>query len=375
MLNRTPKSNRGRASLRGLCFAITALVFAPLAQAQPYDSETTAVQGLTCAGDRGANSCTANDFAVTVSATSSSNIVSCQFNQPVVLDIVANITGATPNRYNVGLFIGEHNNFPADAGGTCSVNTFPTTDTNPPATQAWTDFDSNVCGDYTGGNLTTINLIHNVQVNCVPDAVTGNLSIPFAITWSNNAGTATSCTGPGPGTGEVVPGTGSKCNGSAGAPVGGVLVTFNADPACGGKTVTYDPVAGTVTSSFIIQNNDPNNAVPPDPADGTQYHDVVPGPVVVSGAICEVLSGAADCGTGPVVAGNDVSGTLPTFPTGSSVKITINGTVPGGQTGSYSNTADVIPPANLTAGSDSTGNNSCTNSTPLPVKLQSFEVD
>jgi len=370
MLMSNQELNRVGASLRGLCFAIAALAFAPLAQAQPYDSETTATEGLSCAGDRGASSCTANDFAVTVSATSSSNIVSCQFNQPVVLDVVANITGATPQRYNVGLFIGEAGNFPATAGGKCSVDTFPTTDTNPPAAVGWTNFDNNACGDYNGGGVTTVNLIHNVKVNCVPDKVTGNLSIPFAITWSNNAGSATSCNGPA----DVAPGTGSKCNGSAGAPVGGVTVTYNADPACGGKTVTYDPVAGTVTSSFIVQNNDPGNAIPPDPADGTQYHDVVPGPVVVTGATCTVQSGAASCGTGPVVSGNDVSGTLPTFPTGSSVKITINGTVPAGQTGSYSNTADVIPPTNLTAGSDSVGNNSCSNAATLPVKLQSFDV-
>jgi len=172
---------------------------------------------------------------------------------------------------------------------------------------------------------------------------------------------------------NVAPGAGSKCVGG-GTPVQGVIVTYNADPACGGKNVSYDPVAGTVTSSFTIQNNDPNNSVPPNNADGTQYHDAVPGPVAVTGAICEVISGAADCGTGPVVAGNDVSGTLPTFPTGAVVKITINGTVPAGQTGPYSNTADVIPPTNLTAGSDATGNNSCTNSATLPVKLQSFDV-
>jgi len=369
MLKCTQAISRSAKSLRPLCFAIVALAFAPLALAQPYDSENTASQGLSCAGDRGANSCTASDFAASVSAANSSNIVSCQFGQPVVLDIVATITGATPNRYNVGLFIGESGNFPADAGGTCSVNTFPTTDTNPPPTQAWTDLESgaNTCGDYTGGGLTTTNLVHNVKVNCVPDAVTGNLSIPFALTWSNNSSTCA-------GASNVAPGTGSKCTGQRGVPVTGVVVTYNADPACGGKTVTYDPAAGTVTSTFVIQNNDPNNGGTADPADGTGYHDVVPGPVVVTGATCTLPTGGASCGTGPVVAGNDVSGTIPTFPSGSSVTITINGTVPAGQTGSYSNTADVVLPTDLTAGSDSTGNNACTNFATLPVKLQSFDV-
>ena len=357
--------NLVKMTLRSLC--LTALAFASLAQAQPYDSETTATQGLTCAGDRGANSCTANDFAVTVSATSSSNIVSCQFNQPVTLDIVANITGATPQRYDVGLFIGENTNFPAVAGGTCSVTTFPTTDTNPPAAVGWTDLDGNACGDYNSGGVTTTNLIHNVNVLCVPDAVTGNLTIPFAITWSNNA---KACTGPT----DVAPGTGSKCNGSAGSPVGGVMVTYNADPGCSGEIVTYDPASGTGSVVFFITNNNPNNAIPPDPADGTQYDDMVPPPVTVTGATCEVVSGGADCGTGPVVNGNDVSGTIPTFPAGAVVKITINGTVPGGQTGTYSDNVTIIPPGDLSPGSDSTGNNICVSATQFPVKLQSFDV-
>jgi hypothetical protein len=249
------------------------------------------------------------------------------------------------------------------------VNTFPTTDTNPPATQAWNDADGNVCGDYSGGGLTTTNLVHNVKVKCVADAATGNLSIPFALTWSNTKGNATSCTGPT----DVQPGTGSKCTGAS-APVGGVTVTYNADPGCSGEVVTYDPASGTGKVVFLIQNNNPNNAVPADPADGTQYDDVVPAPVVVTGATCEVVSGGADCGTGPVVNGNDVSGTIPTFPAGAIVKITINGTVPPGQTGQYSDNVTIIPPGDLTAGSDSTGNNICVSATQFPVRLQSFDV-
>jgi len=359
------KGNLVKMTLRSVC--LTALAFASLAQAQPYDSETTAQEGLTCAGDRGANSCTASDFAVTVSATSSSNIISCTHNQPVVLDVVANITGAQPNRYDVGLFIGEAGNFPAAAGGACSVTTFPTTDTNPPAAVGWTDLDSNACGDYNGGKIQTTNLVHNVKVKCVQDQVTGNLSIPFAIVWSNST---SACTGPT----DVKPETGSKCNGSAGAPVGGVTVTFNADPGCSGEIVTYDPATGTGTVVFVIQNNDPNNGIPGDNADGTGYDDVVPAPVVVTGATCQVLSGAADCGAGPTVVGNHISGTIPTFPSGSSVKITISGTVPPGQTGQYTDNVTVIPPGDLTAGSDSTGNNICVGITQFPVKLQSFDV-
>jgi hypothetical protein len=246
------------------------------------------------------------------------------------------------------------------------VTTFPTAaDTT---STAWFDASNNVsntCGDYHGGGLATTNLIHNVTVLCVPDAATGELSIPFALTYVQNVGGT--CTGPA----DVQPGAPSKCIGG-GTPVTGVIVTFNADPACSSKNVVYDPGTNTVTSTFTIVNNDPNNAVAPDNADGTTFEDVVPGPVVVNNITC-TPSGGAVCDT-TASSGNDVKGTLTTFPTGSSVLVTVTGTVPGGSQGAYSNTATVTPPTNLTAGSDSTGNNLCTNSTTLPVKLQSFDV-
>ncbi len=359
--------NRVGESLRGLCFAIASLAFAPLALAQPYNSETTATQDLNCSAS-GAGSCTSNDFAAAVAATSSSNITSCQFNQPVVLDVVATVTSQTPARYNVGLYIGQAGNDPTSGTGLCSVNVFGPTDALLAPNTGWFDNDGNTCGDFHGSMVMTSNLVHNVKVACVPDMATGNLSIPFVLVWSNNDG---ACTGPGGAT-PVAAGTGSKCTGSPGTPITGVVVTYNADPACGGKTVTYDPVHGTVTSTFTVQNNDPMNAVPADNADNTTFEDVVPAPVVVTGVTCVPSGGASGCTVGN--AGNDVTGTIAVFPTGSSALVTITGTVPAGNTGSYSNTATVTPPADLTAGSDSTGNNSCNNSTPLPVKLQSFDV-
>jgi hypothetical protein len=356
----------GNKSFGALCVA--ALAFAPAVQALE-DTTVTALAGTTCAGDRltGLN-CTANEFVVTATAMGN-NITACHFNDSIPnVDVDVAITSSSTDRYNIGLFIGENGQAPdaTGTGSTCSVATFPTVADPPSTSTAWFDAGGNTCGDYHGGSLLTHNLVQGVTLKCIP-AADGNLFVPFTVTYSQTAGDA--CAGPS----NVVPGTKSKCTAGNTSAVG-TLVTFNADPACGGKTVTYDPVAGTGTAFFIVQNNDPNNAVTADSADGTQYHDAVPGPFVVTGAICQVLSGAASCGTGPVVVGNDVSGTLPTFPTGSSVKITISGTIPGGQTGLYSNTADVIPPANLTAGSDVIGNNSCTNSVTLPVKLQSFDV-
>jgi hypothetical protein len=341
------------------------LLGAPLAQAQ--DTTEAALQGQSCARDRlGQNlNCTANEYVVT--ATSESNtITSCNNGDPVVVDIIVGITSSSTDRYNVGYFVGETGNDPSAAGGSCSIATFPTTPTGVNTTGGqWFDAGGgNTCGDY-NKNSTTSNLITGVKVKCAADS-NGNLAIPFVVTYAQNSNDA--CTGPS----DVAPGSPAKCTANV-APVTNVIVTYNADPGCNGKTVTYDPVAGTVTSTFTIQNNDPNNAIPPDNADGTTFEDIVPAPVTVTSVTCTPSSGTVSCDTTATV-GNDVKGTISPFPTGTSVLVTIVGTVPGGNTGTYSNTATLTPPANLTAGSDATGNNLCSNSTTLPVQLQSFDV-
>lgn len=358
------KSGTTNNPLRYSPLALAILLGAPLAQAQ--DTTEVAIQGQTCAGARIAQNlnCTANEYVVT--ATSESNtITSCNNGDQIVVDINVGITSSSTDRYNVGYFVGEGGNDPQAKTGLCSVATFPTTPTgsNVSGGKWYSEPPGNACGDY-NKNSTTTNLIQGVKVKCAAD-VNGNLAIPFVVTYSQSGGDT--CTG---GT-DVAPGSPSKCTANV-APVTNVVVTYNADPGCSGKTVTYDPVAGTVTSTFTIVNNDPNNAVPPDNADGTTFSDNVAAPVTVTQTTCTPSGGAAGCTVGFV--GNAVTGTIATFPTGSQVVVTVVGTVPAGNTGTYSNTANVTPPANLTVGSDATGNNACTNSTTLPVKLQNFDV-
>lgn len=325
-----------------------------------------ATPGLSCAFSRGATGCTANDFVGTANATSNT-ISSCQLNEILTgQDVVLTLSSGMANRYDTGLFIGEDGKSPqvnpATTGAqTCSVRTFP----NSPA--PWTDLDTDGdCGDYPSGQ-TSIDIVKNVTLKCLPDA-NGNLAIPFTVVYSQN-GNAT-CGGPA----DVAPGTSSKCSGGN-VPVTNVTVTYNADPGCSGKTVTYDAGAGTITSTFTLVNNDPNNGTPGQNADGTTFEDNLdnnaPPTVTVTNVTCTSNDGAvATCG----FTGNDVTGTVTTFPSGSHVLVTITGTVPGGNMGTYSNTATLTPPANLTAGVDATGNNLCSNSTTLPVKLQSFDV-
>lgn len=122
------------------------------------------------------------------------------------------------------------------------------------------------------------------------------------------------------------------------------------------------PVAYTLT----ISNAGPSSA------DGTTYNDDVPAGITGVSAACGNAQGGAVCAA-PAVAGNNVSGSVPTLPVGGSVVITINGTTPPGPTQTLVNTATVTAPSGTT---DPDGNNNTsTVSTSTPVTLLRFEIE
>jgi uncharacterized repeat protein (TIGR01451 family) len=372
------KSNLGRISdhaslpLRALALAAATFAFTPAHAVVTPDTTVTAGNGLTCASDRGAASCTAKEFTVTVAATQGSNITSCfsgnatQPPEEVVIDVIATITSKSTDRDDIALFIGENGNAPdlaTPAGDHCSVATFPMQADPPSTSTAWFNDNggaTNTCGDYHGGGLVTNNLIHNVKVACIADQATGFLAIPYALTYVQNGNNA--CSGPT----DVLPGTGSKCVGG-GTPVQGVVVLHNANPTCN-KSLVFDAPNLTVTSTITISNSGP------DFADGTSFDDPVPSPITVISAVCQNALGGAVCPAGPLtVTGNDVSGAIPTLPVGGSVDIVITGSVPDGSTAQITNTATLSVPANIVPPANwvSTCSN---NPVTLPVRLQSFDV-
>jgi hypothetical protein len=359
MLTGTKQRNTcSRAALPLQTLLVSAMALAST-QAFAQDTTEAATQGLSCEGQRHGSTvgCVANDFVVTA-ALNSNTITSCQVNTQVVIDILVGLNSGNATRYDIGLFIGENGNSPQTFSltDTCSVTTFPST---PPP---WFGPGSNSCGDYQP-NGSTSNLVTGVKVLCAADA-NGNLLLPYTLVYDNNANSA--CTG----ATDVQASTQSKCQ-SGGLAVTNVTVLFSGDPTCT-KDVVYDPVAQTVSMTIHISNV---ATTPPDPADNTTFDDVVPGPVVVTGAVCQNPLGGASCPASVTVSGNEVSGNVPLLPAGGSVDIVISGTVPpgSGSAGPYSNTANLTPAANVT--DPNLTNNSCTNGAlPLPVKLQSFEV-
>lgn len=374
----------GRLALSGLCLAALS-GFAPLALAQTPTPPTASCgsttpggtgvictqsnvgTGQTCGYDRGGTGCTANDFVGNANVTSNT-ITACHIGDTITGQALTfAVTSSSATRYAPGVFISEQNLPLNQTGGSCSVATFPTTSTLVPARTPFPWFAANVgdvCGSYQA-NFTSEEELDGVTLKCEPDA-NGNLGITFMVVYAQNSNGAATCTGPA----NVAPGTSSKCT-FGGTPVTNVVVTYNANPTCS-KTLTYDPVAGTVTTKFTITNNGPDDAGLAG-SGAVSFEDIVPAPIVVTGATCGNPLNGATCPASVANTGNDVTGTIPTLPNGGSVDITITGTVAGGLTDVISNTATlsingtaVIVPAQWA--------NTCTGGTTLPVKLQSFDV-
>jgi uncharacterized repeat protein (TIGR01451 family) len=113
--------------------------------------------------------------------------------------------------------------------------------------------------------------------------------------------------------------------------------------------------AGTgITYNLVISNAGPSAA------NSAIFSDTVPASISGITATCGNASGGATCPANVTVAGNVVSGAIPNLPAGSSVTITIAGTVSGTAVGSITNTANVSPPAGV-RDPDLSDNNSTTN--------------
>ncbi|MFC4820680.1 DUF7507 domain-containing protein [Dokdonella ginsengisoli] len=105
----------------------------------------------------------------------------------------------------------------------------------------------------------------------------------------------------------------------------------------GPATVTS---GGAISYTLLIANAGPSRA------DGATYSDAVPSGITDVAASCGSVTGGAVCAA-PNVAGNAVSGSIPTLPANGSVTITITGTAPvGAQT--LTNTAGVTVPGGTT---------------------------
>jgi uncharacterized repeat protein (TIGR01451 family) len=124
------------------------------------------------------------------------------------------------------------------------------------------------------------------------------------------------------------------------------------------KTGTASVVpGGTISYTLTIANAGPSAA------NGATFNDAVPVSIAGITASCGSASGGAVCPGSVSVAGNTVSGAIPTLPPGGSVVVTINGTTSASTSAPIANTATVAASAGVT--DPANANNSSTWTTAL----------
>ncbi|MBK8323042.1 MAG: DUF11 domain-containing protein [Betaproteobacteria bacterium] len=133
-------------------------------------------------------------------------------------------------------------------------------------------------------------------------------------------------------------------------PVGAIVTNVGANTAPASATLTILPAAdvrvtksgpatvlsgGAITYTVVVSN------FGPDPANGATLADNVPVAVTGVAASCGSPTGGAACGA-VTVAGNAVTSTITTLPSGGSVTFTITGNAP--PTGTFTNSVVALPP-------------------------------
>jgi hypothetical protein len=173
---------------------------------QAFGQTTAADQDVTCIGNRSNNlTCTAGEFSTIVAfqAVGPTPPV-CTAGSTITYNATVGLSNSNTARYDIGFFVGQQGNDPraATAGGICSASVVPTS-ILPSA--PWANLDTDTCSDLPGSAVTNWT-VTNQKVQCVGNA-SGQLSIPYVISYDQNAGVNATCSAS-----NVVNGSPSKCN-------------------------------------------------------------------------------------------------------------------------------------------------------------------
>jgi uncharacterized repeat protein (TIGR01451 family) len=327
--------------------------------------------GGSCAG-AGGNVFAANQTALSFTGLSVPASLSCT----VTIVVRGTTIGANPNTTS-GVSTTQTATGPVSNTATLTVTSVSPTIAKAFAPAAIT----------TGGTSTlTITIGNN---NAAPITVTSVTdTFPAGMSTAGTPNLATTCAGGAPSNtassvtlaGGTVPANGSctlkidVTSGSSGAaltntiPVGALTTSIGSNAVAASATLSVSPVAdvsvvktgpatvvngGLVTWTTVVSNAGPQAA------NGASYSDTVPASVTGVIASCGSPTGGAVCGV-VNVAGNNVTSTVTTLPSGGTVTITLSGTAP--QSGIVTNTAKILVPAGTTDPNDPTnigaGNNS-----------------
>jgi len=308
-------------------------------------------------GDLG---CTANDVNITGITLAPNSIASCVSGTPVSLDLDITVNFASPNRWDVGIFIANDGKLPtllpANGGaGSCSVDILPTT-------APFLDLDGvpqgtlDTCGDgnssiddsaLPGGTVPLgdgVKRMSGVTLPCYASPASGGkLFVPFAVSWDNQkspiGNLCTSNLYP-------VPNTKSKCNAPASSVSINVVVLPVITKTNGGTQI--NPGANTAYTVAIFNNSG-----------GTLQDMVFTDPAVADLTVNSVNCAAANGATCPAVTVAAMQGAgiaIPpaSLPDNSTLTFTVNATLSGTATvgNNLVNTATVAIGAANTSSTD-----------------------
>ena len=180
---------------------------------QAFGQTTTAVQDVSCVGNRSSTICTAGEFSTIAAFTATPGTPPvCIAGSQLIFNASLGLTNSNTNRYDIGFFVGQQGNDPraTTAGGICSASVVPTSVLPSPP---WNNQDGDTCADLpettTPANYVSWT-VTNMKVQCVGNA-SGQLSIPYVVSYDQLASNNASCSAS-----TVVNGSPSKCNAGTG---------------------------------------------------------------------------------------------------------------------------------------------------------------
>jgi uncharacterized repeat protein (TIGR01451 family) len=279
---------------------------------------------------------------------------SCSGGGTMTLDLLLTVNFGSPSRWDVGIFLSNDGKDPqltvANGGATsCSVAILP-------LTSPFLNLDSNggtdTCGDGNGtiggGTGSGQLVMSNVTVACQALTNTGQLYVPFVVSWDNQASpSGATCRT----IADPVPNTKSKCNAPVIALTPQVIVLPTITKTDGktqitpGDTTTYT-IAITNNTGVTLSTANGNAALFKDPAVTN---------LAVSSVTCAVTAGTASCpaaGSVTVAAMQGTGITIPSMANGSVVTFTVNAQLNNNPTGTLTNVATVTSNGQTASASD-----------------------
>ncbi|MFZ9347767.1 MAG: hypothetical protein ACO24Z_03400, partial [Arenimonas sp.] len=176
---------------------------------QTIGQTTTALQDISCAGNRSSMICTAGEFSTVIAFQAAPGTPQiCTAGQTLTFNAGVGLTNSNTNRYDIGFFVGQQGNDPraTTPGGICSASVVPTS-ILPSA--PWNNQDGDACADLPETTTPANNVswtVNNLKVQCIGNA-SGQLSIPYVVTYDQLSSNNASCSAA-----NVVNGSPSKCN-------------------------------------------------------------------------------------------------------------------------------------------------------------------